>query len=202
MGIFDYGSFPVHHPNYVGSVETVSEEGYDVVCCVGYRQNARGNATDLRFGGTIIGIGHDPAQLGNPFALDIAVWGDVRHTLRAVNALWKDANARQLHLQRRAAAGRARGAERMRQQQDEALGHAAEQPIHPNYLAHVAGKVLPEGTIVARRTSWTCASPRWAPAPTRSGTSASSRGSRRALALARQPVQLTKRARRPTLPGP
>ena len=149
-GIFDYGSFPVHHPNYVGSVETVSEEGYDVVCCVGYRQNARGNATDLRFGGaTIIGIGHDPAQLGNTFALDIAVWGDVRHTLRALNALWKDAHARQPHLQRRAAALRARGEQRVRQQQDEALGHAAERPIHPNYLAHVAGKVLPEGTIVA-----------------------------------------------------
>ena len=149
-GIFDYGSFPAHHPNYVGSVETVSEEGYDVVCCVGYRQNARGNATDLRFGGaTIIGIGHDPAQLGNTFALDIAVWGDVRHTLRAINALWKDAHGKQPHLQRRAAALRVRGEQRVKQQQDEALSHAAERPIHPNYLAHVAGKVLPEGTIVA-----------------------------------------------------
>src|SRR5262245_54976726 len=92
-GIFDYGSFPPRHPNYVGSVETVSEEGHDVVCCVGYRQNARGNATDLRFrDATVIGIGHDPAQLGNTFPLDIAVWGDVRRTVRALNALVTDAH--------------------------------------------------------------------------------------------------------------
>jgi hypothetical protein len=49
IGGFDYGSFPVQHPNYVGTVETVSEESYDVVCCVGYRQNARGYPSDLRF---------------------------------------------------------------------------------------------------------------------------------------------------------
>ena len=41
-GFFDYASFPVQHPNYVGQVENVSEEEYDVVCCVGYRQNTRG----------------------------------------------------------------------------------------------------------------------------------------------------------------
>src|SRR5258706_10796425 len=104
-GIFDYASFPVHHPNYVGGVEAVSEEGYDVVCCVGYRQNTRGNATDLRFhaAGTIIGIGHDPSQLGNTFPLDIAVWGDVRHTVSALNASWQDAHARLPHLTRRGA---------------------------------------------------------------------------------------------------
>src|SRR6266851_5738235 len=67
-GIFDYGSFPVHHPNYAGAVETLSEDGYDVVCCVGYRQNTRGNATD--------------------------------------------------------------------------------RPIHPNYLAHLAGEVLPGNTMI------------------------------------------------------
>ena len=33
-GIFDYASFPAHHPNYVGQAESVSEEEYDVVCCV------------------------------------------------------------------------------------------------------------------------------------------------------------------------
>jgi thiamine pyrophosphate-dependent acetolactate synthase large subunit-like protein len=149
-GIFDYGSFPPRHPHYVGTVETVSEEAYDVVCCVGYRQNARGNPTDLRFGrsGTIIGIGHDPAQLGNTFPLDIAVWGDVRHALRALNASWKDAHAGLPHLDRRRASLRARGEERVRQQQDEAMGHASDRPIHPNYLAHLAGRVLPEGAIV------------------------------------------------------
>jgi len=149
-GFFDYGSFPVHHPNYAGSVETVSEETYDVVCCVGYRQNARGNSTDLRFGaaGTIIGIGHDPAQLGNTFPLDIAVWGNVRPTLAAINALWKEAHARQPHLERRRQALRRRGEQRVRAQQQEALGHASDRPIHPNYLAHVAGRTLPEGTLV------------------------------------------------------
>jgi benzoylformate decarboxylase len=149
-GFFDYGSFPAHHPNWIGTVEAVSEEVYDVVCCVGYRQNARGNATDLRFGaaGTIIGIGHDPAQLGNTFPLDLAVWGDVRHTLRALNVLGPAGRSRAPHLERRAASLRARSEQRVRQQQDEALTHAAEEPIHPNYLAHLAGTVLPEGTLV------------------------------------------------------
>jgi len=149
-GIFDYSSFPVHHPNYVGGVEAVSEEGYDVVCCVGYRQNTRGNSTDLRFSaaGTVIGIGHDPAQLGNTFPLDIAVWGDVRQTLRALNAIWSDAHGRLPHLERRAARVRARGAARVQKLRDQAMAHAAEQPIHPEYLAHLAGQLLPENTLV------------------------------------------------------
>ena len=148
--LFDYGSFPFHHPNHVGTVETVSEETYDVVCCVGYRQNTRGAAVDLRFAnaGTIIGIGHDPAMLGNTFPLDIAVWGDVRHSLRALNALWKDGNGRSAALARRGADLRARGAARVKKMLDEASGHAGERPIHPDYLAHVAGRVLPEGTLV------------------------------------------------------
>lgn len=150
IGGFDYGSFPVHHPNYIGTVEMVSEEPYDVVCCVGYRQGTRGNATDLRFAAaeTIIGIGHDPAQLGNTFPLDIAVWGDVRHTLRAVNALAKSSDASLPNVRRRSATLRARGEQRVREQQEEAAGHASDRPIHPNYLAHVASRVLPDGTIV------------------------------------------------------
>lgn len=149
-GFADYGSFPTHHPNYAGSVETISEEPYDVVCCIGYRQSTRGNPTDLRFGaaGTIIGIGHDPAQLGNTFPLDIAVWGNVRHTLGALNALWKDAHARQPHLQRRSASLRGRGERRVREQQQEAMGHASDRPIHPNYLAHAMSRALPDGTLV------------------------------------------------------
>jgi len=149
-GIFDYASFPVHHPHYIGGVENLSEESYDVVCCVGYRQNTRGNPTDLRFrgAGTIIAIGHDPSLLGNTFPLDIAVWGNVRHTLAALNASWKEAHAQLPHLVRRAAALRSKGEQRVQQLLDEARGHAGEQPIHPNYLAHVAGTVLPEGTLV------------------------------------------------------
>ena len=116
-----------------GGVEALSEEGYDVVCCVGYRQNTRGNATDLRFAsaGTIIGIGHDPSQLGNTFPLDIAVWGNVRHTLSALNASWKDADARQPHLERRARrrarAGRAADAAASRRG-DGARGRQADSP--------------------------------------------------------------------------
>jgi hypothetical protein len=49
IGGFDYGSFPVQHPNYAGTVESISEEPYDVVCCVGYRQSTRGYPSDLRF---------------------------------------------------------------------------------------------------------------------------------------------------------
>jgi benzoylformate decarboxylase len=149
-GIFDYGSFPVHHQNYAGAVETLSEEPYDVVCCVGYRQNTRGSSADLRFGaaGTIIGIGHDPAVLGNTFPLDIAVWGNVRHTLAALHALWKEADGRQPHVQRRRADLRTRGEARVKRLHDEAAALAGERPIHPNYLAHVAGQVLPENTLL------------------------------------------------------
>ena len=149
-GFFDYASFPVQHPNYVGQVENVSEEEYDVVCCVGYRQNTRGYPSDLRFAkaGTIIGIGHDPSMLGNTFPLDIAVWGDVRHTLRALNGLWKAADSKQPHVQRRAADLRREASKRLREQADEAAGHASERPIHPNYVAHLATRTLPEGTVV------------------------------------------------------
>jgi benzoylformate decarboxylase len=149
-GFFDYSSFPIRHPNYIGMVENLSEESYDVVCCVGYRQNTRGNPGDLRFrqAGMIIGLGHDPAMLGNTFPLDIAVWGNVRHTLRAVNALWKEEDAKQPHLHKRAAQLRDQGEWRVRQQRDEAAQHTTETPIHPNYLAHVAGRVLPEDTVV------------------------------------------------------
>jgi benzoylformate decarboxylase len=149
-GIFDYGSFPVHHPNYIGSVENISEEAYDVVCCVGYRQSARGNPVDLRFHrtGMVIGIGHDPGLLGNAFPLDLAVWGNVRHTLRAINALWKEDYAQQPHIRQRAMQLREQGQWRARQQQEEAVSHATDQPIHPDYLAYVASRVLPEETIV------------------------------------------------------
>jgi len=149
-GIFDYGSFPVHHPNYAGAVEAISEDGYDVVCCVGYRQNTRGNPADLRFAsaGTIIGIGHDASLLGNTFPLDVAVWGNVRHTLSALNASWKDADARQPHIERRRADVRARGEQRIRKLHDEAMALAPDRPIHPNYLAHLAGEVLPGNTLL------------------------------------------------------
>lgn len=149
-GFFDYGSFPVQHHNYVGSVENLSEESYDVVCCIGYRQNCRGNSSDLRFqrSGTIIGIGHDPAMLGNSFPLDISIFGNVRTTLQALNALWKDSYASQPHIQRRATHLREQGQWRGQQRQDEMRALASESPIHPNYLAYVASQTLPDDTLV------------------------------------------------------
>ena len=74
-GTFDYMSFPVQHPNYIGSADTLSEEPYDVVCCVGYRQSGLGGSVDLRFkqAGMIIGMGHYHTKLGNTFPLDIGV---------------------------------------------------------------------------------------------------------------------------------
>jgi benzoylformate decarboxylase len=149
-GFFDYGSFPPHHPNYVGEVENVSEEEHDVVFCVGYRQNSRGIPQDLRFQntGTILGLGHDPAMLGNTFPLDVAVWGNVRTSLQALNALWKEDYANQPQIQRRAKNLGEQGAFRAKHLQDEARSLAGDKPIHPNYLAHVATQVLPEETII------------------------------------------------------
>jgi len=104
-GIFDYSSFPVHHPNYIGSVETVSEEPYDVVCCVGYRQSGRGGPVDLRFqqASMVIGMGHDHTKLGNTFALDVGVWGNLKPLLAGAQRLRKQDYASQPHIQRRAA---------------------------------------------------------------------------------------------------
>ncbi len=149
-GIFDYGSFPVHHPNYIGSVETVSEEPYDVVCCVGYRQSGRGGPVDLRFqqAGMVIGMGHDHTKLGNTFALDVGVWGNLKPLLQALNGFWKQDYASQPHIQRRTASLREQGEWRARQNQEEMHNLASETPIHPNYLAHVASKVLPDDTVV------------------------------------------------------
>jgi thiamine pyrophosphate-dependent acetolactate synthase large subunit-like protein len=62
--------------------------------------------------------------------------------------LWKDAHAGQPHLQRRNASLRARAERRVREQQQEAMGHASDRPIHPNYLAHAMSRALPEGTLV------------------------------------------------------
>jgi len=149
-GTFDYGSFPVQHPNYIGSVDTLSEEPYDVVCCVGYRQSGRGGPVDLRFrqAGMIIGMGHDYTKLGNTFPLDIGVWGNVKPLLQALNSFWKQEYASQPHIQRRTIQLHEQGDWHAQQRQEEMRGLASETPIHPNYLAYVASQVLPEDTVV------------------------------------------------------
>ncbi len=149
-GFFDYGSFPPRHPNYVGQVENLSEESYDVVFCVGYRQNTRGVDSDLRFQntGTIMGLGHDPSLLGNTFPLDVAVWGNVKHSLRALNGLWKEEYAGQSQIQRRSKQLGEQGAFRLKQLEEESSSLSGEKPMHPNYVAHVANQTLPEDTVI------------------------------------------------------
>ena len=133
-GIFDYGSFPVHHPNYAGAVETLSEDGYDVVCCVGYRQNTRGNATDLRFAsaGTIIGIGHDPAQLGNTYAARHRRVGQcAAHAVRAERRVEGRGRPAAAPASAGARSVRARGEQRNRKLHDEAMALATRQADPP-----------------------------------------------------------------------
>jgi thiamine pyrophosphate-dependent acetolactate synthase large subunit-like protein len=93
-------------------------------------------------------MGHDPTMLGNTFPLDMSVWGNVRPLLQMLNALWKAEYASQPQIQRRAAQLREQGEWRTRQHREEMLSLATETPIHPNYLAYVASKVLPEETVV------------------------------------------------------
>ena len=51
---------------------------------------------------TIIAIGHDPAMIGNTFAVDLGLWGNVRQTLTVHSMLsWKPDHANLQHIQRR-----------------------------------------------------------------------------------------------------
>ncbi len=149
-GFFDYGAFPVRHPNYVGMMETMSDKGYDVVCCIGYRQNTQARAEDEKFtdASTIIGIGHDPALMGNTFPLDLHVFGNVKHTLTALNAVWKPDHSNLAHIQKRKMALKEQSELRAQKQLESASEHASDKPIHPAYLGDVMGKALAENTMV------------------------------------------------------
>ncbi len=150
VGFFDYGGFPMQHPNYVGPIDGMSDKGYDVVCCIGYRQNTRASAEDEKFAdaGMIIGIGQDPAMLGNTFALDLDVLGDVNHTLRALNALWKPDHANLAHIQKRKMGLGEQSAARLAKQSDGALSHAKDNPIHPMYLGDAMARNLASNSVV------------------------------------------------------
>jgi benzoylformate decarboxylase len=150
VGFFDYGGFPLKHPNYVGPIDGMSDRNYDVVCCIGYRQNTRASAEDEKFAdaGTIIGIGQDPAMMGNTFALDLDVWGDVRHTLRALNGLWKPDHANLAHIQKRKMALVEQSAARAAKQAGDTLSHAKDNPIHPMYLGDAMARNLAENTMM------------------------------------------------------
>ncbi len=150
VGFHDYGSFPLSHPNYIGMIDNIPEDGYDVVCCVGYRQNTRANPKDEKFTdtGTIIGIGHDPAMLGNTFALDHSVWGNVRHTLTALNALWKPDHANLQHIQKRKQELAAQAKARKAKQREQVGQFSKNTPIHPNVLGDAMGRTLAKNTLL------------------------------------------------------
>lgn len=150
VGFHDYGSFPVKHPNFIGMIDTIAEDGYDVVCCVGYRQNTRANPKDVKFqdAETIIGIGQDPAMMGNTFALDLDVFGNVRHTLTALNAQWKPDYANLQHIQKRKQELAAQSEARAAKHAEEARSLSASKPIHPNFLGATMGRVLAENTLL------------------------------------------------------
>jgi len=152
VGFFDYGSFPRAHPNFVGMVDMLRDEGeYDVVCCVGYRPNTRSNPSDERFRNAFkIGVGHDPAMLGGTFALDVHLWANVKPALAALNALWNPADANLQQLAQRRTELAAQGATRLSQQHEDALSHVNESPIHPDFLGHRMAQMLaPNTTLVS-----------------------------------------------------
>jgi benzoylformate decarboxylase len=150
VAFFEYGGFPLRHPNYIGMIDAMSDKGYDVVCCVGYRQNTRASPEDHRFSDadTIIGVGQDPALMGNTYALDLDVWGDVKHTLRALNALWKPDHANLAHIQKRKMSLAAQSAARATKQADDATKYADTMPLHPLSLGDAMARNLAENSLV------------------------------------------------------
>ncbi len=151
VNFFDYGSFPRAHPNFLGMVDFVEREPYDVVCCVGFRPNTRANPTDDRFSGAFkIGMGHDPSMLGGSFNFDLGLWSNVKTSLAALNALWNPADANLQHLAKRRTDLAAKGEARLAKQTDDALKHSSDNPIHPNFLGNRMAEVLaPNTTMVS-----------------------------------------------------
>ncbi len=150
IAFYDYGGFPLEHPHYVGMLEALQAESFDVVCCVGYRQNTRAGPADDLFPDAecVIGIGHDPAMMGNTFALDLDIWGNVKHTLTALNGLWKPDHANLIHLQKRKSDLRAQSDARREKQTGQALELAGEKPIHPLYLGDAMKRNLSPRTMM------------------------------------------------------
>ncbi|MDA0790857.1 MAG: thiamine pyrophosphate-binding protein [Proteobacteria bacterium] len=149
IGFFDFGSFPRAHPNFVGLVDAMRDDEYDVVCCVGYRPNTRANPTDDRFPNAFkIGIGQDAGQLGNTFALDVGILSNVKHALAAINARWNPADANLHHLSQRRGDLKKQSEARLAQQSEEALSHSGDNPIHPNFLGHRMAECLAPNTQV------------------------------------------------------
>ena len=150
VAFFDYGGFPLQHPNYVGMLDAMSDKEYDVVCCIGYRQNTRSSLEDDKFSDadTVMAIGQDAAMMGNTFALDLEVLGNVKHSLAALNALWKPDHANLAHLQKRRMKLAAQSEERAAKQRADAAKKSKDNPIHPIYLGDAMARNLAPNTMM------------------------------------------------------
>lgn len=149
INFFDYASFPPSHPNYLGMVDGLREEDYDVVCFVGFRPNTRADATDERFAGSFkIGMGHDPHMLGGTFAMDLALWSDVRAGLGALNAQWNPADANLAHISQRRGALHESGTARIAKRLERVGARGSDNPIHPDYLSYRMGQCLAPGSVL------------------------------------------------------
>lgn len=149
-GMFDYSAFPLRHPNYIGPIDNLDSSGYDVVICVGYRQSTRASEGDHRFkdAGTIIAIGHDPNMIGNTHNVDIGVVGNVKHSVGALNALWKPDYANLAHIQKRKQGLVAQAKARATKMVERAAKLSGDKPIHPDFLGYTMGKTLAENTML------------------------------------------------------
>ncbi len=149
IGFFDYGAFPRSNPHFVGMVDGLRDDEYDVVCCIGYRPNTRANPSDDRFPNALrIGIGHDPAMLGNTFALDLHIWANVKHVMTALATQWNPADANLHHLAQRRADLKTQSEARLTRQREDAQSHAGDNPIHPNYLGYRMAETLAPNTMI------------------------------------------------------
>ncbi|HKK29549.1 MAG TPA: thiamine pyrophosphate-binding protein [Alphaproteobacteria bacterium] len=150
VGFFDYGAFPKQHPNNIGMIDYIPQDGWDVVICVGYRPNTRSGPSDERWAdaNTVIAVGHDPAMMGNSFAVDLGVFGNVRHTLNALNGLWKPDHSNLAHVQKRKQALLKQAKERAAKEADRTASLAGSSPIHPEYLGAMMGRTLAENTML------------------------------------------------------
>ncbi len=153
VGFFDYGGFPMKHPNYVGMIQNpleVPDTGYDVVICVGFRQNTTARPADEKFkdAGMVIGIGHDPAMLGNTFPLDIGLFGNVKHALVGINALWKPEHAKLPQIRRRREELAAQSKARLARQAGIPGKLAGHKPIHPDVLGMAMSAKLAKNTLL------------------------------------------------------
>lgn len=150
VGFYDYGAFPLRHPNYIGMIDNIPDRGYDVVVCVGYRQNTRAGAADEKFAdaGTIIALGHDPALIGNTFAVDLDIWGNVRHSLTALNSLWKQDHSNLPQIQKRRQGLAAQAKQRAAKQAEDAGSLSGQSPIHPTWLGDAMARTLARNTML------------------------------------------------------